>query len=231
MAINYSLAKLNAKFGEKSDGKFYARAQVNSTTNLKEFSQLIASQTTVSRADVSAVLISSVENLIMELKRGNQVEFGELGKFRVQLMSEGTEKASDFTANKITGIRIQFVPGEDLDDLFSKLEFTPVASRLVQKAALKAEKAGATIIDINEAKTNARRTTLARTRMILTRRKRIRLRQVTRTLRARTTQVLGQRIRTTQALEPRGTTRVVRPTDLQSCSGKDRVPSSGNVTS
>ncbi len=157
MAINYSLAKLNAKFGEKSDGKFYARAQVNSTTNLKEFSQLIASQTTVSRADVSAVLISSVENLIMELKRGNQVEFGELGKFRVQLMSEGTEKASDFTANKITGIRIQFVPGEDLDDLFSKLEFTPVASRLVQKAALKAEKAGATIIDINEAKTNAKK--------------------------------------------------------------------------
>lgn len=156
MAINYSLAKLNPGLA-KSDGKFYARAQVNATTNLKEFSQLIASQTTVSRADVSAVLISSVENLIMELKRGNQVEFGELGKFRVQLMSEGTEKASDFTANKITGIRIQFVPGEDLDDLFSKLEFTPVASRLVQKAALKAEKAGATIIDINEAKANAKK--------------------------------------------------------------------------
>lgn len=158
MAINYSLAKLNPGLA-KSDGKFYARAQVNATTNLKEFSQLIASQTTVSRADVSAVLISSVENLIMELKRGNQVEFGELGKFRVQLMSEGTEKASDFTANKITGIRIQFVPGEDLEDLFSKLEFTPVASRLVQKAALKAEKEGAKIIDISEAKANGKKDT------------------------------------------------------------------------
>nr|WP_297651757.1 hypothetical protein [uncultured Prevotella sp.] len=43
----------------------------------------MASQTTVSRADVSAVLISAVDNLIVELKRGNQIVFGELGKFRL----------------------------------------------------------------------------------------------------------------------------------------------------
>lgn len=157
MAVSYSLAKLNAKFGGHADGKFYARAQVNETTSLKKFSQLISSQTTVSRADVSAVLISSVENLVMELQRGNQVEFGELGKFRLQLNSDGTDKASDFTANNIKGARIQFVPGEDLEAMFAQLEFTPVASRLVQRAALKAEKAGATIIDINEAKSNTKK--------------------------------------------------------------------------
>ena len=77
------------------------------------FSKLISMQTTVSRADVSAVLVSAVENLVMELQRGNQVEFGELGKFRLQLTSEGVEKASDFKGDiHIKGVNIQFVPGD-----------------------------------------------------------------------------------------------------------------------
>ncbi len=155
MAVKYSLAKMNTKLNGKSYEKVYAHAQVNETTSLKKFSQLIASQTTVSRADVSAVLISSVENLVMELQRGNQVEFGELGKFRLQLMSDGTDTASDFTSDNIKGVRIQFVPGDDLADMFNQMEFTPVASRLVQKAALKAEKTGAATVDIAEAKAAA----------------------------------------------------------------------------
>ena len=53
MAVKYSLAKMNTKLNGKSYEKVYA--QVNETTSLKKFSQLIASQTTVSRADVSAV--------------------------------------------------------------------------------------------------------------------------------------------------------------------------------
>lgn len=155
MAVKYSLAKMNTELNGKAYEKVYAHAQVNETTSLKKFSQLIASQTTVSRADVSAVLISSVENLVMELQRGNQVEFGELGMFRLQLMSDGTETASEFTSDNIKGVRIQFVPGDDLSDMFNQMEFTPVASRLVQKAVLKAEKTGAATVDIAEAKAAA----------------------------------------------------------------------------
>ena len=119
MAVKYSLAKMNTELNGKAYEKVYAHAQVNETTSLKKFSQLIASQTTVSRADVSAVLISSVENLMMELQRGNQMEFGELGKFRLQLMSDRTETASEFTSDNIKGVRIQFVSGDDLSDMFN----------------------------------------------------------------------------------------------------------------
>lgn len=55
MAVKYSLAKMNTKLNGKSYEKVYAHAQVNETTSLKKFSQLIASLTTVSRVDVSAV--------------------------------------------------------------------------------------------------------------------------------------------------------------------------------
>jgi len=154
MAVKYSLAKKASKFGAKNtDGKYYACSQINEKTSLKQFSKLIAMQTTVSRADVTAVLVSAVENLVMELERGNQVEFGELGKFRLQLSSIGTENAADFKSDiNITDVNIQFVPGDELAKIFENLEFTQVASRAVQRAALKAEKEGAKTLDLEAAK-------------------------------------------------------------------------------
>ena len=61
MAINYSLVKLASKFGDKAGvPKFYARAQMNESISLKKFAKLIAMQTTVSYADVTAVIMHMV---------------------------------------------------------------------------------------------------------------------------------------------------------------------------
>ena len=145
MAINYSLVKLASKFGDKAGvPKFYARAQMNESISLKKFAKLISMQTTVSYADVTAVLVSMQENMIIELQRGNQIDFGELGKFRLQLTSEGAATAAEFKSDiNIKGVNIQFIPGSDLANIFVGMEFEQVASRAVQKAALKAEKEGA----------------------------------------------------------------------------------------
>ena len=154
MAVNYSLVKYVSKFGKDAGkGKFYARAQVNEKTSLKKFSKLIAMQTTVSYADVTAVLVSAVENLILELQRGNQVEFGDLGKFRLQIVSDGADSAAEFKSDThIKGVNIQYSPGPELYSVFQDIEFVQVASRAIQRAALKAEKEGAKTIDIEEAK-------------------------------------------------------------------------------
>ena len=68
MAINYSLVKLASKFGDKAGvPKFYARAQMNESISLKKFAKLIAMQTTVSYADVTAVLVSMQENMVIAI--------------------------------------------------------------------------------------------------------------------------------------------------------------------
>ena len=83
MAINYSLVKLASKFGDKAGVPlFYARAQMKDSISLKKFAKLISMQTTVSYADVTAVLVSMQENMVIELQRGNQIDFGELGMIR-----------------------------------------------------------------------------------------------------------------------------------------------------
>ena len=154
MAINYSLVKLSSKFGDKAGVPlFYARAQMKDSISLKQFAKLISMQTTVSYADVTAVLVSMQENMVIELQRGNQIDFGELGKFRLQLTSEGAATAAEFKSDiNIKGVNIQFIPGSDLANIFTGMEFEQVASRAVQKAALKAEKEGAKTLDIEEAK-------------------------------------------------------------------------------
>ena len=86
--------------------------------------------------------------MVDALRAGDQVDFGELGKFRLQVSSKGAETAEAFTANHITGVNIQFVPGEDLKNLFQGMEFTPVPTRAAVRAVLKAQKAGETTVDI-----------------------------------------------------------------------------------
>lgn len=134
-----------AKPGDKtSDSKYYACTQINDSISLKMFAGLIEKQTTVSRADCTAVLVSAVDNLVTELQRGNQVEFGELGKFRLQLTSTGVDNPADFRSDvNITGANIQYIPGEGVKNKFSELDYKQVASRALQIAAMKAEKAGA----------------------------------------------------------------------------------------
>lgn len=115
---------------------------------MKQLSKPISSQTTVSRTDVVAVLTATVDNLLEALMEGKQVDFGELGKSRLRIASEGTENMTDFTAARITGASIRYIPGEDLKTIFDALEFQPVASRAAQAAALRAEKEGKAVADL-----------------------------------------------------------------------------------
>ena len=152
MALNYSVSLRPNPLDKDAAPKAYATSQINGELTLKQLSKRVSSQTTVSRADVVAVLTATVDNLLEALTEGKQVDFGELGKFRLQIASIGTEKLTDSTAAHITGVNIQYVPGEDLKTIFGTLEFQPVASRAAQAAALRAEKEGKTVADLLKSK-------------------------------------------------------------------------------
>ena len=149
MPVNYSVSMMGNPINASEPKKAYAKSQISGEISLKELSRMVSSQTTVSRADVYAVLISTVENLVQGLCDGKQVDFGDLGKFRLQISSTGAETAAQFTSNNITGVNVQFIPGEDLKNLLSGIEFTTVPTRLAMKAVLKAQKAGQTTVDIS----------------------------------------------------------------------------------
>ena len=74
---NYSIAMLKNPQKADEEPKAYAKSQITGELTLKELSRRVASQTTVSRADVSAVIIATVENMIEGLRAGEQVDFGD----------------------------------------------------------------------------------------------------------------------------------------------------------
>ena len=139
MPLNYSIVLLGNPRKPDDPKKAYARSQVSKELTLKGLSQRVA-----------AVLISVVENMIEALRDGEQVDFGELGKFRLQATSRGADSAEVFTATNITGVNIQFVPGDDLKKIFNGMSFNPVPSRASVRAVLRAEKAGETTVDLSK---------------------------------------------------------------------------------
>ena len=146
MALNYSIAMMGNPMNQEEAKKAYAKAQVSQELSLKALAKRVSSQTTASRADVTADMIDG-------LRAGEQVDFGDLGKFRLQITSRGAETAEKFTAANITGVNIQFIPGEDLKNIFAGMEFSPVPTRAATRAVLKAQKAGQTTVDISKTPT------------------------------------------------------------------------------
>ena len=111
MALNYSISMRSSNPTDpEAVKKAYAKAQIGSNVSLKTMSKRIASQTTVNRADVMAVLTALVDNIFEVLREGNQVDLGELGKLRLQISSEGAENAESFTSDYIKDVNIQFSP-------------------------------------------------------------------------------------------------------------------------
>ena len=150
MPLNYSIAMLPNPMEKNDPHKAYAKAQINGELSLKELSKEVSNKCTVHSADVSAVLIATVETMLAALRDGKQVDFGELGKFRLQITSKGAITAKDFTADNITGVTIQFIPGDDLKGIFKGMEFNLVPSRYAQAALLRAQKKGETIVDLSK---------------------------------------------------------------------------------
>ena len=88
MALNYSVSLRTNPIKKDEPAKAYATAQVNGELSLKQLSRRVSMQTTVSRADVVAVLISTVENLLDGPPRGKA---GGFRRFR-QIPSTDTQR-------------------------------------------------------------------------------------------------------------------------------------------
>ena len=88
--------------------------------------KLICSRSTLSSADVKAVLDSLNWAMDLELSSGNVVQLGEFGNFRMSINSEGTNTPEDFDATKIKGARIIFFPGSALRTTRNEVNFEPL---------------------------------------------------------------------------------------------------------
>lgn len=151
--INYSIFMRKNTLNPSEPEKAYACNQISEIWTLEQFCQHISDHNGVySRGTVKGVISDMCECLVEQLLEGKKIMLGELGSFSTSISSEGAESLEKFTANNIKEVNILFTPGDDFENLRSRAEFKLVASRAAQSATLRAEKTGATIVDLAAAK-------------------------------------------------------------------------------
>lgn len=115
MAQGYKLVLRPSEPGKKDSPKlYYAVSKSTGFTDLRRLCKLIAARSTVSSADVKAVLDNLNYILDLELQDGRIVQLGEFGNFRITVGSEGVEDTKKFNASMIRAPKIVFTPGFDL---------------------------------------------------------------------------------------------------------------------
>ena len=80
------------------------------STDLEELAEMVASQSTVSRADCYAVLIALESNIVNMLRASKIVRLGNLGSFQISIKSEGKDTREEVNATVVKGSRIKFRP-------------------------------------------------------------------------------------------------------------------------
>ncbi|MCO7318757.1 HU family DNA-binding protein [Riemerella anatipestifer] len=105
------------------DKKFYASSVYQGEKTLEGLTKDIEKISTVSGADIRAVLYALVDVMQTSLSEGRIVRLGELGSMRVSLSSEGKAKEEEVTSAAVKSAKVLFTPGSDLKKMLQTLKF------------------------------------------------------------------------------------------------------------
>lgn len=111
MAIKYRVAQ-RAEAGVKGGGtpRYYAVASKRELAGFNELAKIIESQSTVSAADVIAVLYNLAYVIPSLIKEGRSVKLDGVGIISGTLVSEGKESPEEVSAGSIKGVKLHFLP-------------------------------------------------------------------------------------------------------------------------
>jgi len=106
--------------GEK---KFYATVVSKGEVTLDDMTSLIEEISTVSGADIRAVLYAMVSVASRSLTNGQIIRLGDLGSLRVSISSEPADTSEKVTSSVIKGSKVIFSPGPKLKVTLDNLKF------------------------------------------------------------------------------------------------------------
>ena len=93
---------------------YYAQVARVRPLTLDKIAELIEKRSTVSSADIKAVLDALQFEILNALEEGFSVRLGDVGSFRATLTSRSADSAEAFLPSNIKGIRVTFTPSSKL---------------------------------------------------------------------------------------------------------------------
>ncbi len=108
--------------------KFYATKVSSGDIQLRELAKDISTISTVSTADVMAVLEALLETMPKYLADGKTIRLGDFGSFNIGISSRGESDAKSVTAHSITKNKMRFTPGKELRNTLSTVSYEKISS-------------------------------------------------------------------------------------------------------
>lgn len=121
--MKYKLVQKGNPAKPEAEKKWYANPVKSGTTTQKNLASQISGRSSLTTGDVGNVLQNLVELLPQELIKGNSVQLGDFGTFRISFSSDGVENEKDFHTDKIKGIKVLFTPSTDFKKVLSDIKF------------------------------------------------------------------------------------------------------------
>ncbi|MDY3536541.1 HU family DNA-binding protein [Riemerella anatipestifer] len=105
------------------DKKWYASPNMSGEKTLTDLTKDIEKISTVSGADIRAVLYALVDVMQSSLANGQIVRLGELGSLRVSFSSEGKATEKEVTVSAIKQAKVIFTPAKGIKDTLATLTY------------------------------------------------------------------------------------------------------------
>ena len=106
--------------------KFYASPVHGREISLEALTKSIEKTSTVSGADIRAVLYAMVEEAVSGLSEGRIIRLGDLGSLRITISSEGRDTAQQVNAAAVKKAGVIFTPGKKLQEMLKNAKYTKV---------------------------------------------------------------------------------------------------------
>lgn len=103
--------------------KWYPQAVGDGETNLNDLAQYASSVSTVSKADILAVLETVFDKVSKDLSEGKIVRVGEHMTLQVGVSGVASDKEEEVNSTKVKSAHILFRPGKVLSDMIKLLSF------------------------------------------------------------------------------------------------------------
>ena len=139
--INYSITIMSTTPGTKkaniTETKAYGTAQVHEKLTFDDFCKHVSDHNSpFSKGTIKGILTDAVSCLREQLLAGNAVDLGDLGKYHVELQTEGAVTTEDFSVANIKKVNVCWTPGKQFKNLREAASFQLVPGRKQQADAV-----------------------------------------------------------------------------------------------
>lgn len=123
MAVSFKMVPKKNNLSTPPETKYYPCAVHNGEVNLDRLASMVASQSTVSRADCYGVIIALTQAIGDALSEGRIVKIEELGTFQITLQGLPADTPDDLGKLNIKGAKVIYKPSRNMKQAVKQLTY------------------------------------------------------------------------------------------------------------